>query len=270
MFIAYTDIGLFRSENAGRSWTSATLGVPRRWTNTTYWITFDPTVKGRVWGVMSYVHDLPRPKMWRHTSPERYDGGVCVSDDGGRPGGRQTRACLPPPPRTSCLTPPARLTPESFTSQAWAKASSNPWTAGKPGHSSNQGLPAPQPFAWRLARNKNGVLYLVVARRSEDGSFGSPQDGALYRSRDGAEHWEKVPLPEGVNGPNGICHRPGRRRSALPCRLGSQSAHGGGRWRYLCFHGWRRDVAEQTLSRPTRLRRHHRPSRSAHSLRLRF
>jgi hypothetical protein len=29
-------------------------------------------------------------------------------------------------------------------------------------------------------------------------------DGALYRSRDGAESWEKVSLPEGVNGPNGL------------------------------------------------------------------
>jgi hypothetical protein len=47
-------------------------------------------------------------------------------------------------------------------------------------------------------------LYLVVARRSEDGSFGNAQDGALYRSRDGAEHWEKVALPRGVNGPNGL------------------------------------------------------------------
>ena len=71
MFIAYTDIGLFRSEDGGQSWTSATQGVPRRWTNTTYWITFDPAVKGRVWGVMSYAHDSPRPKMWRRTSPTR-------------------------------------------------------------------------------------------------------------------------------------------------------------------------------------------------------
>ena len=45
----------------------------------------------------------------------------------------------------------------------------------------NQGLPETQPFAWRLTRDKNGVLYLVVARRSEDGSFGNAQDGALYR-----------------------------------------------------------------------------------------
>jgi len=44
----------------------------------------------------------------------------------------------------------------------------------------------------------------VVARKSEDGSIGNEQDGALYRSNDGADHWERMKLPEGLNGPNGI------------------------------------------------------------------
>ena len=82
-FITYTDIGLFRSEDAGRSWTRSVDGVPRAWTNTTYWVEFDPEVRGRMWGVMSYTHDLPRPKMWRRTSVLSYQGGVCRSEDGG-------------------------------------------------------------------------------------------------------------------------------------------------------------------------------------------
>lgn len=66
MFISYTDIGLFASENGGASWNSATRnGVPGRWVNTTYWMEFDPKVRGRAWAAMSAVHDLPRPKMWR-------------------------------------------------------------------------------------------------------------------------------------------------------------------------------------------------------------
>ena len=44
IFVSYTDIGLFRSENAGSSWTSSIAGVPRDWQNTTYWIVFDPEV----------------------------------------------------------------------------------------------------------------------------------------------------------------------------------------------------------------------------------
>ena len=84
MFISYTDIGLFRSENAGASWFSAGQGVPPRWRNTTYWIAFDPEVRGRVWGAMAGAHDLPRPKMWREMQPVKYPGGVCRSEDGGK------------------------------------------------------------------------------------------------------------------------------------------------------------------------------------------
>ncbi|MHB8654860.1 MAG: hypothetical protein ACYDA9_13380 [Terriglobia bacterium] len=214
MFIAYTDIGLFRSENAGQSWTSATIGVPRRWTNTTYWITFDPEVKGRVWGVMSYTHDLPRAKMWRHASPSTFAGGVCISDDGGKTW-RASNTGMPPTAATHIL-----LDPES-PAQArvlyvtgFGKGVFKSIDGGKMWSLKNNGLPGPEPFAWRLARDKNGVLYLVVARRSEDGSFGNDRDGALYRSTDGAEHWVRVQLPEGVNGPNGIAIDP-----ADPSRL---------------------------------------------------
>src|SRR6267154_4703009 len=47
-FISTTDIGLFRSEDGGKSWISSTMGVPKDWMNTTYWIEFDPTVKGQI------------------------------------------------------------------------------------------------------------------------------------------------------------------------------------------------------------------------------
>ena len=61
-FISTTDIGLFRSEDGGHSWISSTRGVPKEWMNTTYWIEFDPEVKGRAWSVNSWTHDLPRPR----------------------------------------------------------------------------------------------------------------------------------------------------------------------------------------------------------------
>src|SRR5262249_19320060 len=38
--------------------------------------------------------------------------------------------------------------------------------------------------------------------------IGGEQDGALYRSTDGAEHWTKMPLPPDVNGPNGLAIDP--------------------------------------------------------------
>jgi len=75
----------------------------------------------------------------------------------------------------------------------------------------NNGITQKEPFAWRLAHSSNGTLYLVLARRSEDGSIGNDGDGAVYRSTDGAEHWQRVTLPDGVNGPNGLAVDPDSR-----------------------------------------------------------
>ena len=204
MFIAYTDIGLFRSEDGGQSWTSATQGVPRRWTNTTYWITFDPAVKGRVWGVMSYVHDLPRPKMWRRTSPTRYDGGVCLSEDGGKTWRASNQGMTPTAPTHILLDPTSPVDARVLYAAGFGKGVFKSSDGGRTWSLHNQGLPETEPFAWRLARDKNGTLYVILARRSEDGSYGNDKDGMLFRSRDGADHWERIDLPKGVNGPNGL------------------------------------------------------------------
>lgn len=77
----------------------------------------------------------------------------------------------------------------------------------------NRGIVQSEPLAWRLARSGDGTLYVVIARRSEDGSIGTHGDGAVYKSTDGAETWSPVKLPEGVNGPNGLTidpHDPNR------------------------------------------------------------
>jgi photosystem II stability/assembly factor-like uncharacterized protein len=204
MFIAYTDIGLFRSENGGQSWTSSTMGVPRRWLNTTYWITFDPAVKGRMWGVMSSPHDLPRPKMWRRAPPSSFAGGVCISEDGGKTW-RASNTGMPPTAATHILLDPSSP-PQARVLYAtgFGRGVFKSLDGGKTWALKNRGIQGLEPFAWRLARDNRGMLYLVVARRSEDGSFGNAADGALYRSIDGAENWTRLELPRGVNGPNGI------------------------------------------------------------------
>ena len=208
IFISYTDIGLFASNNAGRSWSSATRGVPDRWVNTTYWITFDPDVKGRVWGVMSGVHDLPRPKMWRRQSPSRYNGGVCISEDGGVTW-RESIQGMPPTAATHLLLDPrspahARTLYVTGFGRGVFKSTDD----GRNWVLKNNGIPGSEPFAWRLAMDRDGILYLVVARKTEDGSYGNEGDGMLFRSKDAAEHWERLMLPEGVNGPNGLAIDP--------------------------------------------------------------
>lgn len=208
MFITYTDIGLFRSEDGGQSWVSSTRGVPPEWVNTTYWLAFDPDVRGRVWSVASGVHDLPRPKMWRRTSPSKFGGGVCLSNDGGR-NWQVSSSGMPPSAATHILLDPrSPKDARTLYVAAFGRGVYKSVDGGKSWLLKNQGLPAHEPFAWRLAQDNTGTLYVVIARRSEDGSFGNENDGALYRSTDGAASWEKLPLPRGLNGPNGLAIDP--------------------------------------------------------------
>jgi len=153
---------------------------------------------------MSYVHDLPRPKMWRRTPPARYDGGVCLSEDGGKTWSVSNQGMPGTAATHILLDPSSPVDARVLYVTGLGKGVFKSTDGGRTWALRNEGLPGPEPFAWRLARDKAGALYVILARRSEDGSMGTAQDGGLFRSRDGAEHWEAVTLPKGVNGPNGL------------------------------------------------------------------
>jgi photosystem II stability/assembly factor-like uncharacterized protein len=230
-FITYTDIGLFRSEDGGISWTSSTAGVPREWMNTTYWIAFDPQVRGRMWSVNSYTHDLPRPKMWRHTSALTYKGGVCTSDDGGKNWTKSNTGMDETASTHILLDPTSPVKARVLYVAGFGRGVYKSSDGGHTWALKNNGITQQEPFAWRLARSSNGTLYVVIARRSEDGSIGNAGDGALYRSTDGAEHWQPVSLPEGTNGPNGLAidpQSPDRLYLAAWARATGEHGDGGG------------------------------------------
>jgi photosystem II stability/assembly factor-like uncharacterized protein len=240
-FITYTDIGLFRSEDGGRSWMSSTNGVPREWVNTTYWVAFDPDVKGRMWSANSYTHDLPRPKMWRHNSARNFRGGVCRSDDGGRTWVK-SNAGMPETAVTHILLDPASPGAQRILyAAAFGRGVYKSVDGGKTWSLKNNGITQAEPFAWRLAHGSDGALYLVVARRTEDGSIGNVGDGAVYKSTNGAETWQPVPLPAGVNGPSGIAidsRSPNRLYLAAWARA-TPTLHGEGGGIYLSDDGGR-------------------------------
>ncbi|MGC1462801.1 MAG: hypothetical protein WA802_11400 [Terracidiphilus sp.] len=205
MFIDYTDIGLFSSPDGGASWESATNGVPEAWRNTTYWLAFDPQVRGLVWGAFSGVHDLPRPKMWRYGGfPQNAHGGIGISTDGGRTW-TPSNSGMNEAAITHVLLDPASP-PGHRTIYACAfgigvyKSTDN----GKSWTLKNDGIAESDRFAWRIVRANNGTLYIIVARRSEGRSDSESGSGALYKSSDGAEHWTRMNLPAGVNDPNGL------------------------------------------------------------------
>lgn len=203
-FILTTDIGLFRSEDSGRSWLRSVTGVPSQWRNTTYSVVFDPQTPGKMWAAMSDIHDLPRPKMWRHRSTSEYIGGICVSTDGGRTW-RASSAGMPSTAPTSLIidpsSPAGHRTLWAATMGHGIYRSSND---GRTWSAANAGITQKDALGWRLSRSSKGVLYALIARRSEDGGIGNAGDGALYRSTDQGEHWTPMTLPEGANAPNGI------------------------------------------------------------------
>jgi photosystem II stability/assembly factor-like uncharacterized protein len=230
-FITYTDIGLFRSEDAGQSWQSSTTGVPRAWVNTTYWLVFDPKVRGRMWSVNSGTHDLPRPKMWRHSSALQYKGGVCRSDDGGRTWARSNSGMQETAPTHILLDPESPPNARVLYVAAFGRGVYKSSDDGRTWTLKNNGISQSQPFAWRLVRDSQGTVYVILARRSEYGSIGNSADGAIYRSRNHADNWEPLRLPTGVNGPNGLAidpRNPKRLYLAAWARATGMHGEGGG------------------------------------------
>jgi photosystem II stability/assembly factor-like uncharacterized protein len=230
-FISTTDIGLFRSEDGGKSWVSSTEGVPKEWMNTTYWIVFDPAVKGRVWSVNSWTHDLPRPKMWRRKGLLDYRGGVCRSDDGGRTWTKSNNGMEETAATHILLDPTSPPDARVLYVAAFGRGVYKSTDGGKNWTLKNTGMVQKEPFAWRIVRDPKGALYVLVARRSEDGSIGNEGDGAIYRSTDAAEHWTPVAMPQGSNGPNGLAvdpDTPDRLYLAVWARDKGEHGDGGG------------------------------------------
>jgi len=207
LFITDTDIGLMESNDGGESWRSATEnnGIPKAWANSTYCLTFDPEVKGKAWAAMSGTHDLPRPKMWRRKGIAGFKGGIVETDDGGKSwksvGGQIGEAAF-----TDILIDPGsdRIS-RTLYACAFGKGVYKSNDGGKTWKQKNNGIAGKEPFAWRITRQQSdGVLFLVVCRRSEDGRIGNEMDGAAYRSTDGAETWERISLPKETNAPTSL------------------------------------------------------------------
>lgn len=207
-FITVTDVGLMESRNGGQGWNSATEnnGIPMHWETNAYWLVFDPEVKDRIWTVMSWNHDLPRPKMWRNSGVARYQGGVAMSNDGGKTWQTVSQSSMGEAAVTHILLDPtSKKESRILYACAFGKGAYKSTDGGLTWVQKNKGLEGTEPFAFRIERRESdGTLFLVVSRRSEDGSIGNSLDGALYKSTDGAETWAKLPLPQGSNGPTDI------------------------------------------------------------------
>jgi len=162
-----------------------------------------------MWSVMSQTHDLPRAKMCCNFGS--YKGGVCISRDGGKTWSASNKG-MPETAATHILLDPASpANARVLYVTGYGRGVYKSTDGGNTWVLKNRGIAGENPLAWRLARDSNGVLYLIVARRN---GHSITIDGALYRSSDGAETWTSIPLPKGVTGPNGVAIDP-----AKPSRL---------------------------------------------------
>ena len=201
-FITYTDIGLFHTFNGGNSWVHSIEGVPRPWTNTCYWLEFDPQVKGRLWSVWGNAHDLPRDKMFSSRGFGRNQGGVAVSDDGGRTWLKSNREGMPE--NSVCthllLDPDSPAESRTLYVCVFDRGIYRSTDGGQTWKEANQGL-GDNRFAWQMRRNSKGNLFLVLSR----GRRGRETvNGELYTSDNRAESWQPARLPEGVNAPHDL------------------------------------------------------------------
>ncbi len=201
LFIAYTDIGLFESRDGGKGWFHCLNGIPVHWINTCYWVQFDPQVQGRLWSVWGNGHDLPRLKMFRSGKfVERFEGGVALSEDGGR----SWTPAAGIPDKTVCthivLDPDSPAEARVLYACGVQRGVFKSVDGGKNWELKANGLPA-EPAVWRLTRLPDGTLCLLVMRSLRDNRI---VDGGIYLSRDGAESWQSAPLPAGVNAPNDL------------------------------------------------------------------
>ena len=216
-----SDIGLFVSNNRGASWKHAMAGVPEAWANSVYALVFDPDVRGRAWSAWANVHDLPRYRYIRQPYDVELDaGGTCKSDDGlatWRCGGNGLpEKSIPTSLALDPTSPPGRRVLYTTVMGRGVFKSTDDGSTWIP---KNNGIKShginDHRYAWQIVRAPDGVLYTVIVRSARRGTTSKTANldvatvGALYRSADGAETWEQLPLPAGVVFPNNLAIDPG-------------------------------------------------------------
>ena len=177
----YADIGGFRSEDYGHSWTYNlgiwNKGIKSAWRNSCYDLAFHPKKKGVMWGGFSGRHNLPG----KLTGSKYEIGGVALSQDGGKSWQAFEDAGLPDKPVTSvCYDHRAKgVTLYAAVYGTGVFVSRN---GGQQWAKMSNGLPN-NAYAWRLALSSDGTLYLICTHA---------KPGGVWRFDKKEQRWHRI------------------------------------------------------------------------------
>jgi photosystem II stability/assembly factor-like uncharacterized protein len=193
-YIAYTDIGFARSIDGGKTWIWWDKATWAPWRNTCYEIAFDPEIPGKLWGGFSDVHDIPNDNIISERHGHDRPGGVCISRDFGASWKPEAEG-LPKRPVTSIvLDPRSPKDHRTLYAGVFLEGVYKSIDDGKTWTLKKNGLGHPKNMrVSRVILHKDGTLFAMICAMRPGGGKPLSADGVgLYRSRDGAETWEKV------------------------------------------------------------------------------
>ena len=193
-YIAYTDIGLARSTNSSKTWIWWDKDSWAPWRNTCYEIAFDPDIAGKMWGAFSDVHDIPNNNIISERHGHNRPGGVCISRDFGASWKHEAQGIPPKPVTSIVLDPKSPKNARTLYAGVFMEGVYKSIDDGKRWTLRKNGLGHPKNMrVYRVILHKDGSLFAIVCAKRP--AYGKPlmsEGVGLYRSKDGAETWEKV------------------------------------------------------------------------------
>ena len=193
-YIAYTDIGFARSLDAGKTWIWWDKNSWAPWRNTCYEIAFDPETPGKMWGAFSEVHDIPNDNIISERHGHNSPGGVCISNDFGAAWKHEAQGIPPKPVTSIVLDPASEKNARTLYAGVFMEGVYKSTDDGRTWTLKKQGLGHPKNMqVYRVILHRDGTLFAVIcAKRPARGQPLMSEGVGLYRSKDGAETWQKV------------------------------------------------------------------------------
>ena len=193
-YIAYTDLGMARSLDSGKSWRWWNQKTWPPWRNTCYEMAFDPDTPGRIWGAFSDVHDIPNDNIISERHGHQAPGGVCLSQDFGASWQPAAQGLPARAVASVVLDPTSPNGSRTLYAGVFDHGVYKSVDDGRTWTLKSNGLGHPDNLrVYRLVLHADGTLFASICAKRPSASAALMSEGVgLYRSRDGAESWECI------------------------------------------------------------------------------